>query len=46
MDFTGDQILKLINEYEKYPVLWDPRDTFYKFNNKKINAQDAIALVF
>jgi len=35
MDFTDDQIINLINEYEKYPVLWDPNDKFYKLNNKK-----------
>jgi hypothetical protein len=33
MDFTDDQILQLINEYEKYPVLWDPKDKFYKLTN-------------
>jgi hypothetical protein len=46
MDFTDDQILQLINEYEKYPVLWNPKDKFYKLNNKKKNAWDAIASVF
>ena len=46
MDFTDDQILQLINEYEKYPVLWDPKDKFYKLNNKKKDAWDAIASVF
>lgn len=36
MDFTDDQVLKLINEYNKYSVLWDPKDKFYKKNiNKK-----------
>jgi hypothetical protein len=46
MDFTDDQILQLINEYENYPVLWDPKDKFYKLNSKKKDAWDAIASVF
>lgn len=46
MDFTDDQIINLINEYEKYPVLWDPNDKFYKLNNKKKDAWDEMASFF
>jgi hypothetical protein len=47
MDFTDDRgVLKLIYEHGKYSVLWDPRDKFYKSNNKKKDAWDAIATVF
>ncbi|KAF0713548.1 MADF domain-containing protein, partial [Aphis craccivora] len=41
-----DQIINLINEYEKHPVLWDPNDKFYKLNNKKKDAWDEIASFF
>jgi hypothetical protein len=46
MDFTDEQILQLINEYKKYPVLWDLKDKFYKLKNKKKDAWVAIASVF
>jgi hypothetical protein len=46
MDFTDDQIINLINEYEKYPVLWDPNHKFYKLNNKKKDAWDEMASFF
>lgn len=46
MDFTDDKILNLISEYEKYPVLWDPKDKFYKLNNKKKEAWDHMGAIF
>lgn len=45
MDFTDDTVLRLIREYEKYPVLWDPEDKFYKLNNRKKDAWNAICSV-
>ncbi|KAL4122802.1 hypothetical protein QTP88_015077 [Uroleucon formosanum] len=43
---NNDQIMNLINEYEKYPVLWDPNNKFYKLNNKKKDAWDEMASFF
>lgn len=46
VDFMDELILKTINEYKKYPVLRDPKDKFYKINNKKREAWNSIELVF
>lgn len=38
MEWTEENVLKLIGLYENYPVLWDPQNKFYKLNNKKNDA--------
>jgi len=37
MDWSKESCLDLINEYQKYPVLWNPKDSMYFSKNKKID---------
>jgi len=38
MEWSKESCLNLINEYQKYPVLWNPKDPMYFSKNKKIDA--------
>ena len=38
MEWSKESCLNLINEYQKYPVLWNPKDLMYFSKNKKIDA--------
>ncbi|KAI4467158.1 hypothetical protein MML48_2g00020420 [Holotrichia oblita] len=38
MEWTNDLCLKFVNLYEKFPILWDPKDKFYKITPKKNEA--------
>ncbi|XP_046141943.1 uncharacterized protein LOC123987836 [Osmia bicornis bicornis] len=46
MEWTNEMALRLIDEYEKYPILWNLKDEFHYSRNKKIDAWEAIAKVF
>ncbi|KAL4132187.1 hypothetical protein QTP88_009394 [Uroleucon formosanum] len=38
MKWSKESCLNLINEYQKYPVSWNPKDLMYFSKNKKIDA--------
>nr|XP_034184612.1 uncharacterized protein LOC117606354 [Osmia lignaria] len=46
MEWTNEMALRLIDEYERYPILWNLKDEFHYSRNKKIDAWEAIAKVF
>lgn len=43
MEWSDDNVIELIGEYESHPVLWNPRHNHYKLNNKKLKAWREIA---
>lgn len=43
MEWSNEMCLQLIDLYEKYPVLWDPKHGFHYSKTKKNDAWEAIA---
>lgn len=41
--WSTDKCLQLIDEYKKFPVLWNPKDSFYYSKSKKAEAYEVIA---
>ncbi|XP_076673266.1 uncharacterized protein LOC143371681 [Andrena cerasifolii] len=42
-EWSNEECLQLISLYEKHPVLWDPKNSFYFSKRKKLDAWDSIA---
>lgn len=42
-EWSNEECLQLITLYEKHPVLWDPKNSFYFSKSKKLDAWDSIA---
>ncbi|XP_031332855.1 uncharacterized protein LOC116163143 [Photinus pyralis] len=45
MEWSNDKCLELIDIYEKYPVLWEPKHKFYFSKTKKNDAWDEISKI-
>lgn len=43
MEWTKEMALQLIDEYERFPVLWEAKHPSYFSRNKKVDAWEQIA---
>lgn len=43
MDWTPEECFRLIELYESYPMLWNPKDDYYTSKNKREDAWTSIS---